>query len=147
MYCLFALLFFSIINMSCFVFWSFLLVKRTLNFLSVIISYFICHWNCQLNFRNFKNLFRPSFSESYQYISFIKYFFFFAILTLSPIENFCDKDLPPNSGYKFLHTLFSFSLRLASFGVIFIDEWIALLYWFTSKSSTSTYFIVLSAEK
>ena len=50
---------------------KFLFVKQTLNFLSVIISYFICHWNCQLNFRNFENLFRPSFS-----LSVIKYFHF-----------------------------------------------------------------------
>ena len=48
---------------------KFLFVKRTLNFLSVIISYFICHWNCQFNFRNFENLFRQSFS-----VFFIKIF-------------------------------------------------------------------------
>ena len=121
---------------------KFLFIKQILNFLSVIISYFICHWNGQLNFGNCKNLFRPSLS-----VSFIKYFLFFVILTWSPIENFSVKVRPPNSGYKFLHTLFSFSLRLASFGIIFIDEWIALLYWSTSKSSTSTYFLVLLAEK
>ena len=37
-------------------------------------------------------------------------------------DNFDVKVLSPNSGYKFLHTLFSFSLRRAAFGVIFIDE-------------------------
>ena len=121
---------------------KFLLVKQTLNFLSVIISYFVCHWNCQLNFWNFRNLFRPPLS-----VSLIKHIFFFVIRTLSPIENFEAKVLPPNSGYKFLHTLFSFFLRLASFGDIFIYEWIVLLYWSTSKSSTSTYFVVLLAEK
>ena len=63
-------------------------------------------------------------------------FFFFVIVTLSPIENFGFKVLLPNSGYKFIHTLFSFSLRRASFGVIFIDEWIALLYRSASTSST-----------
>ena len=44
---------------------KFLFIKRTLYFLSVIISYFICHWNCQLNFRNFENLFRPYLSVSF----------------------------------------------------------------------------------
>ena len=48
---------------------KFLFIKRAMNFLSVIISYFICRWNGQLNFRNCKNLFRPSLS-----VSFIKCF-------------------------------------------------------------------------
>ena len=38
--------------------------SATLNFLSVIISNFICHWNSELNFRNFENLFRLSLSVS-----------------------------------------------------------------------------------
>ena len=50
---------------------KFLFIKRTLNFLSIINSYFVCHWNGQFNFRNFKNLFRPSLS-----VSFIKCFLF-----------------------------------------------------------------------
>ena len=50
---------------------KFLFVKRTLNFISVIISYFICHCNCQLNLRNFKNFFRPSLG-----VSFIKCYLF-----------------------------------------------------------------------
>ena len=41
--------------------------------------------------------------------------------------------------------MFSFSLWLASCGVIFIDEWIVLLYWSTNKSSRSTNFLVLLA--
>ena len=49
---------------------EFLFIKRTLNFLSIIIGYVICHWNCQLIFWNFKNLFRPPFS-----VSLIKRFF------------------------------------------------------------------------
>ena len=44
---------------------NFLFIKGTLNFLSVIISYFICHWNGQLNFWNFEDLFRPSLSVSF----------------------------------------------------------------------------------
>ena len=68
---------------------KFLFIKRTLNFLSVIISYFICHWNGQLNHRNLKNLFRPRFS-----VTFIKQIFFLVILTLSPLENFEAKVLP-----------------------------------------------------
>ena len=86
-------------------FLEFLFIKRTLNFLSVIISYFIFHWNGQLNLRNFKNLFGSPLS-----VTFMKQIFFFLILTLSPIENCGAKILPPNSGYKFCHTLFSFSL-------------------------------------
>ena len=70
-----------------------------------------------MNIRNFKNLFRPPLS-----VTFIKCLIQFVIRTLSAIENFDVKVLPSNSGYKFLHTLFSFSLRLASFGVIFIGE-------------------------
>ena len=93
---------------------KFLFLKQSLNFLSVIISYFICHWNGQLNFGNLKNLFRPSLS-----VSFIKCFLF---LCYSTIGNFGVKVLPPNFLYQFLHTLFSFSLRLASFGFIFIDD-------------------------
>ena len=96
---------------------KFLFVKRTLKFLSVIISYFICHWNRQLNFRNCKNLYSPSLS-----VSFIKYFIFLCYSNMTPIENFDVKVLPTNSGYKFIHTLFSFSLRFASIGVIFIEE-------------------------
>ena len=42
-------------------------IKRTLNFLTVIISYFICHWNCQLNFLYFKFLFRPFFSLLFEH--------------------------------------------------------------------------------
>ena len=45
--------------------------KRTFNFLSVIISYFIFHWHVQLNFWNFANLFRLSLN-----VSFIKWFCF-----------------------------------------------------------------------
>ena len=68
-----------------------------------------------MNLRNFKNLFRPPLS-----VTIIKCFLFFVIRTLSPIENFGVKVLPPNSGYNFLQTLFSFSLRLAFFGVILL---------------------------
>ena len=118
---------------------KFLFIKRTLNFLSVITSYFICHWNVQLNFRNCKNLFRPSLS-----VSFIKCFLFFVILTLSPIEKFGVKDLPPNCGYKFFHTLISFSYDvLPSESFLSMNE----LYYGTSKSSTSTNFLVLLAQK
>ena len=117
-----------------------LLIKRTLYFLSVIISYFICHWKRQFNCRNFKNLFRPSLS-----VSFIKCFLFLCYFNV--ITNFGVMILPPNSRYKLFHTSFSFSLCIASLGVIFIDEWIALLYWSTSMSNTSTNFLVLLAEK
>ena len=82
---------------------KFFFIKRTLYFLSVVISYFIYHWNRQLNFRNCKNLFRPSLS-----VSFIKIFFFFVILTWSQIENFGVKVLTQNYEYKFLHFIFVF---------------------------------------
>ena len=104
---------------------KFLFIKRTLNFLSFIISYFICHWNDQINCWHFKNLFRPSLS-----VSFIKCFLFFVILRLSPIINYGVMVLIPNSGYRFLHTLLSFSLRLASFRVIL---WINELYYYTDQ--------------
>ena len=48
-------------------------------------------------------------------------FFFFVILILSTTENFGLKVLP-KSGYKFLQTVFSFFFKLASTGVILIDE-------------------------
>ena len=53
---------------------KFLFIKRTLNFLSVIIGYFICHWNGQLNFRNCKKPL-PSLFECtlYQMFSFSYY--------------------------------------------------------------------------
>ena len=70
------------------------------------LFYMSLEWS--LNLRNFKNLFRLPLS-----VTFIKDIFFFVILTLSPIENFGAKVLPPNSGYKFLHTIyFSFPYDL-----------------------------------
>ena len=55
---------------------KFLFVKRSLYFLSVIISYFKCHWNGQLNFRNCKisSVHRRVYSLS-------NVFLFFVILT------------------------------------------------------------------
>ena len=96
---------------------KFLFVKRTLNFLSVITSYFVYHWYNELNFRNCKNLFRSSLS-----VSFIECFLFLRYSNIITNRKLGAKVLPPNSRYKFLHTLFSFSLRLASFRVMFIDE-------------------------
>ena len=116
--------------------------KRTLHFRFVIISYFIFHWNGQVNLRNFET------SSVHLWVyPLSNAFYFIVILTWSPIENVGVKVLPPNSGYKFLHTLYSFSLRFATIGVIFIYEWIVLLYWSKSKWSTSTNFLVLLAEK
>ena len=114
--------------------------KRTWYFLSVTISYFLCHRNCQLNFTKFNNFFRPYLS-----VFFITCFLFLCYSNI--IGHFGGKVLPPNSGYKFIHILFSFSLRFASFAVIYMDEWIALLYRSASKSSTPTNFLVLLADK
>ena len=80
---------------------KFLFIKRILNFVSVIISYFICHWNGQLHFGNCKNLFRSSLS-----VSFIKCFLFLCYSNMITNQKFGVNILPPNSGYKFLHTLF-----------------------------------------
>ena len=119
---------------------KFLFIKRTMNFLSVIISYFI--WNGQLNFINFENLFHPSLS-----VSFIKCVLFLGYSKIITNWNFGVKVLPPNFWYKFLRTLFSFSVQLAFMVVIFIYDWIALLYWSTSKSSTSANFLLLLPVK
>ena len=86
---------------------KFLFIKRTLNFFFVIISYFVYHWNGQLNFRKCKNLFRPYLS-----VSFIKCFLFFVILTLSSIESFGVKFLTPNSGHRVRHIYFRFPYDL-----------------------------------
>ena len=96
---------------------KFLFIKGTLYFLSVIISYFICHSDCQLNIINFINFFRSSLS-----VAFIKRFLFLCYFNIITNGKFWCNGLSPNSGYKFLDSLFLFSLRLASFRVIFIDE-------------------------
>ena len=86
---------------------KFLFIKGTLNFRSVIISYFICHWNGQLNYLNFENLFRLPLS-----VNFIKHIFFLSYSNIITIKHFEANVLPPNFGYKFLHTLFRFPYDL-----------------------------------
>ena len=74
---------------------TFLFVKRSLYFLTVIISYFICHWNGQLNFSNYGNLFCPCLS-----VSFIKCFLFLCYSNQSKI-------LVPMSYHQILDINFS----------------------------------------
>ena len=118
---------------------KFLFIKRTLNFLSVKISYFICYWNGQLNLRNCKNLFRPSLS-----LPFINCFPFHCYSNMIINQKFGVKVLPPNLDINFFTPYFRFPYDLfLSVSFLLMNE----LYWSTSRSSTSTNFLVLLAEK
>ena len=74
-----------------------LFIKRFLCFLSIITSYFICHWNCQLNLRNFKNLFRPSLR-----VTFIKCFRFLCYSNIITNRKFCCQGLTIKSHFIFV---------------------------------------------
>ena len=118
-----------------------LFIKRTLNFLSVIISYLICHWNVHLNFRNFENLFRSSLS-----VSFIKCFLFLCYSNMIANRKFLvSRSYHPILGINFSTLYFRFHYDLLpSVSFLLMNE---LHYCTDLQVSTSPNFLALLAEK